>query len=68
MPIFEFKCDQCGHQVEKLQKHDDPPPVCEPCDETLPAETPFMVRQVSRSSFTLKGSGWAFDGYAGGAG
>ena len=32
MPIFEFKCDKCGHVMEILQKsRRDKPPVCEKC-------------------------------------
>ena len=63
MPLYEYQCEGCGHEVEVLQKHDDPPPVCGPCDELLPPETPYMVKQVSRSSFALKGSGWERDSY-----
>jgi putative FmdB family regulatory protein len=56
MPLYEYQCEGCGHEVEVLQKHDDPPPVCETCTEE-------MARQVSRSSFALKGSGWERDSY-----
>ena len=63
MPLYEYRCDACGHRVEVLQKHDDPAPVCGPCDETMPDETPHMVRQVSASSFHLAGDGWARDSY-----
>ena len=63
MPIFEFECDTCGHRVEVLQKHDDPPPICAPCDEQLPDETQRMTKRVSSSSFVLKGQGWAHDRY-----
>ena len=65
MPIYEFKCNTCVNKVERLQKHSDPPPVCEPCDDQFPDETPHMDRQVSISSFKLKGPGWSFDGYGG---
>jgi len=63
MPLYEYQCDACGHRVEVLQKHDDPAPVCETCDETMPDETPHMSRQVSASSFHLAGDGWARDSY-----
>jgi len=56
MPLYEYRCDACGHRVEVLQKHDDPPPVCETCTEE-------MSRQVSASSFHLAGDGWARDNY-----
>ena len=51
--------------MEKLQKMGDPPPVCGPCDELMPDETPYMTKQVSRTSFQLQGGGWARDGYKG---
>ena len=63
MPLFEYQCDACGHRLEVLQKHDDPPPVCAPCDETMPDETPHMTRQVSAPAFHLAGDGWARDSY-----
>jgi putative FmdB family regulatory protein len=63
MALYEFQCDSCGHRLEVLQKHSDPPPVCGPCDEALPDETPYMTRQVSVSSFQLAGDGWARDNY-----
>ena len=56
VPLFEFKCAQCGHTVERLQKHDDPAPKCEKDAET-------MQRQIGRTSFRLLGGGWASDGY-----
>lgn len=28
MPIFVYKCDTCGHEVEKLMKFTDPAPHC----------------------------------------
>ena len=71
MPLFEYQCDACGHRLEVLQKHDDPPPVCAPCDEDVMMETatdplpetPYMTRQVSAPAFHLAGDGWARDSY-----
>jgi len=63
VPLYEYRCSTCGHGVETLQKHDDPAPVCGPCDEVLPSEAPYMTRQVSVTSFALKGTGWAKDNY-----
>ncbi len=63
MPLYEYKCQACGHRVEVLQKHSDPAPVCGHCDEGLPPETPYMARQVSVGSFHLAGDGWARDNY-----
>ena len=56
MPLYEFGCDECGKSVERLQKYDDPAPGCEQCAVS-------MKRRVGRTSFKLKGDGWARDGY-----
>ena len=62
MPIYEYKCSACGAVVEILQRMDAPAPTCAKCPQNAP-EAPAMVKQVSRSSFVLKGGGWASDGY-----
>lgn len=56
MPLYEYKCSACARRLEVLQKHDDPAPVCDDCVKE-------MTRQVSVSSFSLRGHGWARDGY-----
>lgn len=56
MPIYEYKCDACDHEVEKLVKLNAKAPWCERC------ATP-MKKKVSKSSFSLKGTGWFKDGY-----
>jgi putative FmdB family regulatory protein len=55
MPLYEFSC-ACGREQEILMKMDDPLPYCPTC------RTP-MDRKVSRSSFALRGDGWAKDNY-----
>jgi len=57
VPIYEYKCDECRHQLEKLTKFSAPDPWCPKC--TTP-----MKKLVSASSFSLKGSGWYSDGYS----
>lgn len=63
MPIYEYKCPECGAETEKLQRMDEPPPTCEGTEEAehKPVE---MTRKVSGGSFILKGGGWASDGYS----
>jgi putative FmdB family regulatory protein len=36
MPILTFRCEQCGHRLEKVAKFIDPPPLCPECG--LPTE------------------------------
>jgi len=53
MPIYEYQCSACGHQLEALQKMaDDPLLHCPECHgETL-------KKKISRVGFQLKGTGW----------
>jgi putative FmdB family regulatory protein len=53
MPIYEYRCTACGHELESLQKFSDAPlSVCPAC------ETPSLTKLVSAAGFHLKGSGW----------
>jgi len=57
MPIYEYKCKKCQKLFEYLQKFsDDPIEECEQCSGQL-------EKQLSTTSFSLKGSGWFKDGY-----
>lgn len=59
MPIYEYKCLDCGTHLEKMQKVSDAPlTVCESCGGTL-------EKQWSRSGFQFKGEGWYVTDYAG---
>jgi len=53
MPIYEYRCSDCGHQLEKLQKMSDPPLTdCPACEQ------PRLTKLVSAAAFRLKGGGW----------
>lgn len=53
MPIYEYQCQACGQMLEKLQKFSDAPLVdCPQCQQ------PKLSKQISLSSFKLKGGGW----------
>ena len=53
MPIYEYRCSSCGHELESLQKFSDAPlATCPSCH----ADT--LVKKVSAAGFQLKGSGW----------
>lgn len=59
MPIYEYKCQECGTHLEKMQKVSDTPlTVCENCGGKL-------EKQWSRSGFQFKGEGWYVTDYAG---
>jgi len=61
MPIYEWKCEVCGQEEELLQKIGDKAPLCS-SDKCAHRDQP-MRKKVSRTSFELKGGGWAKDGY-----
>ena len=59
MPIYEYHCEDCGEHFEYLQKiTEDPKTECEKCGGHL-------VKEISLSSFQLKGSGWYVTDYKG---
>ncbi len=59
MPIYEYKCQQCGAQTEVRQSvSDDPLTTCEKCHGKL-------EKQWSLSGFQFKGAGWYVTDYAG---
>ncbi|PYP86575.1 MAG: FmdB family transcriptional regulator [Blastocatellia bacterium AA13] len=52
MPIYEYVCEKCGEYTEVIQKvTDEPIKRCKKCKGKL-------EKQISRTSFQLKGSGW----------
>lgn len=53
MPIYEYSCRACEHQLEALQKASEKPLVyCPECGE------PKLRKLVSAAAFRLKGTGW----------
>ena len=64
MPIYEYRCTDCGFQDEFLQKVSEPPmTVCPSCGAVS------FKKLLSAAGFQLKGSGWyATDFKNGGAG
>ena len=59
MPIYEYLCNSCGYEFEEVQKFSDPSlEECPDCGRNS------AERQVSMSSFHLKGGGWYKDGYS----
>ena len=59
MPTYEFGCQDCGYAFEVIKKMSDQTlPKCTKCASVK------VEKLLSVSSFQLKGSGWAHDGYA----
>jgi putative FmdB family regulatory protein len=53
MPIYEYQCGACGHQLEALQKmSDDPLSDCPECGKST------LQKLISAAGFRLKGGGW----------
>ena len=57
MPIYEYRCEQCG-DFEESQRIIDPPL------ERCPKCRRKVRRLISSTSFQLKGGGWYATGYA----
>ena len=53
MPIYEFSCEACGAEFERLQSFSDPStPACPRCNSAQ------VTRQLGRPAIHFKGSGW----------
>ncbi len=58
MPIYEYRCNECGTHVERRQSISEAPlTICEKCGGLL-------EKQVSLSGFQFKGAGWYVTDYA----
>lgn len=53
MPIYAYRCAECGHSLEVIQKVSDALLTqCPSCGK------PALVKQVTAAGFQLKGAGW----------
>ena len=53
MPIYEYQCSVCGHQLEAMQKLSEAALTdCPACGK------PELKKLISAAGFQLKGSGW----------
>jgi len=53
MPIYEYVCSECEHQLEALQKMSDAPLLeCPACEKEA------LKKKISAPGFRLSGSGW----------
>ena len=62
MPIYEYKCENCGHEFEEMLHFSERDvPINTPCP--FPTCCGKVHLKMSLGSFHLKGDGWAKDGY-----
>lgn len=53
MPIYEYRCANCGHEFETIQKvSDEPLKTCPACEQDA------LRKKVTAAGFRLKGGGW----------
>ncbi len=53
MPLYDYQCSACGHEMEALQKMSDPR--LTDCPECKAAT---LTKKVTAAAFRLSGSGW----------
>jgi putative FmdB family regulatory protein len=58
MPLYEYKCDACGHKFEKIQKFSDP------LESTCPKCGGPVHKLMSSPAIQFKGSGFYITDYA----
>ncbi len=62
MPIYAYRCDECGFAKDCLQKLSDAPLTqCPSCGKSA------FKKQVTAAGFQLKGTGWYATDFKGGA-
>ena len=57
MPLYEYRCEECGLRFEIRQKFSDAPiETCRKCGGRV-------SKLISQTAFALKGGGWYQEGY-----
>ena len=63
MPIYAYKCGDCGHAKNIIKKISDAPLTdCPACGASA------FAKQITAAGFQLKGSGWYVTDFRGGQG
>jgi putative FmdB family regulatory protein len=58
LPLYPYRCTQCGHRFEKIQHFkDEPEKVCPQCGGVL-------ERPLTAPGLQFKGAGWYVNDYA----
>ena len=58
MPLYEYKCESCGHRFEVIQKYSDA------LVDTCPICGGTVTKLFSSPAIQFKGSGWYITDYA----
>jgi putative FmdB family regulatory protein len=58
VPLYEYRCKQCGHQFEKIQSFSAPE------EKECPVCQGEVERLLSAPAIQFKGSGWYVNDYA----
>ncbi len=58
MPLYEYRCQSCGHQFEKIQSFSAPD------EKECPLCHGPLERLISAPAIQFKGSGWYVNDYA----
>lgn len=58
MPLYEYRCKNCGHQFEKIQSFSAPD------EKECPVCKGEVERLISAPAIQFKGSGWYVTDYA----
>lgn len=61
MPIYEYYCEECSHEMEAMQKISD-----QVLTECPACGKPALKKKLSAPGFRLKGSGWYETDFKGG--
>jgi putative FmdB family regulatory protein len=62
VPLYEYRCDECSHQFERLVRAQGTETTCPECGSKQ------VTKLISSGGFILKGDGWFKDGYSKGGG
>lgn len=58
MPVYEYRCNKCGYQFERVQKLSEPSiRRCERCGGSV-------IKLISPSGIMFKGTGWYVTDYS----
>ena len=59
MPLYCYSCEDCKHELEKIESYGAP--TIQDCPQCLAKSK--LVRRIAVSNFSLSGSGWYRDAY-----